>query len=587
MKNNDLSFDIDDIIELASETSFERGEDYYNEGNVENITRTGNKFQGTVSGLQKYKVTLEIKNEALYFNCNCPYDKGGICKHSVALALAILDDEFSDTSENTVQEQVINPYVFSDCFRDADTEKKLNFLKQLLDKDSDLQKQFIAFTKSNSENLDSIIGINIDLLKDYIYNELSSMDFNEIVENYHSYDDGYYDDEGYIDAAYDEINDVFNPYKLKAIEFIRKGNLSDVIRIMLGLYEGSQNLPELKNDEYEIFDGSYSDTVIDLLTKIFNDIACEIGQIVKSDEIIQQAVNIFIHRFKSFENQNVVIDKDKGICYDLKIFEKFFLSLLINKPTAGYIYKVIQENDLECLNMAFVLLKIAEIIENEKLWLTTAGNYAEFEIEISKQLLEKYKQNNDAKNFNRVAAAAFNKWPQNFDFYLIGNLDKEQQKELYVNALKHYSEHKQSIKYYKELREYFDDNQRKEFIDNISKSFNHVFYVQLLDIEKRFPDILTLVKKLQNTEYDFEKLIAPIINIYPSESFDIIKNKCDLALKSYNRNRKTYHNMANWLRVMVQIESRKTETQRYIKSLFEFKPNLPALKDEIKKAGLL
>ena len=48
---------------------------------------------------------------------------------------------------------------FKTIYKTTKTDKKLNFLIQLLEKDSSLQKQFIAFSKE--ENLDKIVGVDI------------------------------------------------------------------------------------------------------------------------------------------------------------------------------------------------------------------------------------------------------------------------------------------------------------------------------------------------------------------------------------------------------------------------------------------
>jgi hypothetical protein len=82
--------------------------------------------------------------------------------------------------------------------------------------------------------------------------------------------------------------------------------------------------------------------------------------------------------------------------------------------------------------------------------------------------------------------------------------------------------------------------------------------------------------------YDYEQVLTPISNVYPDECFDLIKNKCDTALRSLDKNRKTYNRMVRWLKVMTQINSRQQEAREYIKSLYNHKPNLPALKDEIR-----
>ena len=61
---------------------------------------------------------------------------------------------------------------FIERYNEIEKSKKLNFLKQLLLKDSDLQQQFIEFSSEKKANLDDITAINIDALRDYLWSEL-------------------------------------------------------------------------------------------------------------------------------------------------------------------------------------------------------------------------------------------------------------------------------------------------------------------------------------------------------------------------------------------------------------------------------
>jgi uncharacterized Zn finger protein len=76
---------------LANATSFERGENYYHEGEVQKLHREGNVFRGTVHGSRAYRVELRLEPAGPEFSCTCPYNFDGICKHQVALGLAVLE----------------------------------------------------------------------------------------------------------------------------------------------------------------------------------------------------------------------------------------------------------------------------------------------------------------------------------------------------------------------------------------------------------------------------------------------------------------------------------------------------------------
>jgi len=579
-----LFFTIDDIKRLATSSSFERGEDYSFSGEVDKIVRKGNLFEGTVYGSRKYKVSLNIFNNELNFKCNCPYDFGGICKHEVAFALEILNDKYI---ENTITEQsTILKEEFTGSFEKETTGKKLKFLKQLLDRDVNLQQQFIEFTKDAAENLDNIVGEKIDVVKNKIHNELSSLDFDNIEDNYeYNHYDNYWNEEGLYDFAAEMIQEVFSSYVNQAANYIKKGNLLDGIRITLGIYEGSQNLPELDNDDYCLFDGEYNTNVWDILKKSINNIALKIDEIVKSDETVIQIIDLTFERIKIYDAENNDDDENR-IFYNIKDFEKLFQSLVINKTTAIYLLKQIQNNKFEIYEASYIILNLAEILNDETLWIKTAETFSKNDEKIAGKLIEKYKSKENKKDFIRTAKMAFHNWPNNFDLYLINNLDKEKQENLYVDALRNYVSNKHKIKYYEILRHYLTDNEKVGFVNDFKNDYNNVFYVQLLETEKRYKEILDCAERNKNS-YDFDKLIMPILNVYPSECFTYIVNKNNESLNSYGRDRKTYQSMIKTLRLLKQIISKKEESVLFLNKLYNHKPNLPALKDEMRKANLV
>ena len=578
-----LPFTNNDIRELATESSFNRGEDYFLSGEVGKLIRKENFFEGTVFGSKKYKVSLQINNNELNFKCNCPYDFSGICKHKVAFALEILDDKYIEN--NTTEEISCSKETFVNSFEKAKTEKKLKFLKQLLDRDVNLQQQFIEFTKDISESLDKIVGEKIDAIKNQIHIELSSLDFNNIENEYEDNHYGdYWDDEGLYDFAEEMIQEVFIPYISQTANYLKKGNLLDGIRIILGIYEGSQNLPELDNDDFYLFDGEYNASVEQILLKSLNDIASEMNDIVKSDEAVLQIIDLIFERIKEYNVESD--DEEDCIFYNIKDFEKLFHSLVNNKTTAIYLLEQLQKNNYENYNSSYIILNIAEILEDKILWVDTAETFSKNDKKIAMQLIDKYKSKKMEKDFNRIAKMAFHNWPNDFDLYLIDNLNKEQEKSLYIKALKNCVKDKNKIKYYELLRQYLTDNDKVRFVDDFKDSYNHVFYVQLLEIEKRYKEILECAEQHKDS-YDFDKLIVPILNIYSSECFTLIVNKNNAALNSYGRNRKTYQSMMKTLRLLKQIISQKAESTLYLNKLYNHKPNLPALRDEMRKANLV
>ncbi|HZA23260.1 MAG TPA: SWIM zinc finger family protein, partial [Dehalococcoidia bacterium] len=81
------------IRQYASQESFQRGRDYYEEGAVLSVTRRGNQLLAAVQGSEylPYRVRITLGPDTLaQATCSCPYDWGGYCKHVIAALLTFI-----------------------------------------------------------------------------------------------------------------------------------------------------------------------------------------------------------------------------------------------------------------------------------------------------------------------------------------------------------------------------------------------------------------------------------------------------------------------------------------------------------------
>jgi uncharacterized Zn finger protein len=88
---------MEDIKALCTKTSFERGVDYFQMGNVTDLEQFGNKITATVEGTRDYTVTIRTDKKTITATCTCPYDWGGYCKHIVATLIALSVNSPKDT----------------------------------------------------------------------------------------------------------------------------------------------------------------------------------------------------------------------------------------------------------------------------------------------------------------------------------------------------------------------------------------------------------------------------------------------------------------------------------------------------------
>ena len=129
-----------DLAALVPPRIFDRGAAYYYEDDaVGPIQRKGNMFKARVAGTDTYRVSLEVgTGGSLYVTCDCPYEHGDVCKHGIALGLAVLDW----LGENLVASVPTPPakqrkkdraaQLVTAAWARTSEKEKLDFLRQLL-----------------------------------------------------------------------------------------------------------------------------------------------------------------------------------------------------------------------------------------------------------------------------------------------------------------------------------------------------------------------------------------------------------------------------------------------------------------------
>ena len=88
-----LKIGIQRFLDEVDPTILTRGEDYYRSGQVENVEQDGGHVTAEVSGSEEdpYLVELDFSEdgEVEDWSCDCPFDWGPVCKHTVAVLLAL------------------------------------------------------------------------------------------------------------------------------------------------------------------------------------------------------------------------------------------------------------------------------------------------------------------------------------------------------------------------------------------------------------------------------------------------------------------------------------------------------------------
>jgi hypothetical protein len=338
--------------------------------------------------------------------------------------------------------------------------------------------------------------------------------------------------------------------------------------------------PEIDDDNYFVFNDdlqSYIDGFIFSSIAKLND---ELKNKVLSVEMVQLLQKLFFERYIKSEQ-----DTEYEIVYNISHFQHFFEQIIDKIENAKSLLENIHKYNVD--NAENIVLHIADILEDNILYIEVANDSFMDNSEVALKLQKRYKELNRQSELARVSQALLEKkdyHKEEHALFVIENIDKVLYEALYITALQIYVTSKHSIVHYNILREYLDEHKRLTFIKSFKDIYSKPFYVQLLEIEKQYATILEFVAKNRHS-YDLHTIVKPIVSIYPNEVFDILKAESDKQVNA--RGRSSYARASQLLQLMLPVPEKKAALAAYVHKLYNHQPRLPALRDELSKAGLL
>lgn len=590
------------LQQLSNVKSFEKGEAYFLHKAVKSVVKSGNTYKGKVEGSELYQVTIELKAYDITAYCNCPYMFGGLCKHSIAVGLSVIAGDYTETSDEpqenivyhsapkTLSQNSISafyrdaPSFYDQVFAVADINIQKTFLRQLFQKSDALRAQFTHFVENGQEMSSSIVS-DIEMIRDEVHRELCSLEFGYEVFDYVNQRDynGYTEeDELAYDGGIQMIEEVFEGYEKNAINHITRGNLIGGVCVLLGLYEGYFNVESPAIDEYSSFE-EYNEELTSIFMQVSVKIAQEVKATIKTETAVKQLIDLVFERVDYYALGDATLEEEQGIVYQPKKLEALIKALITDEITAAYLQQKMNACGWKDKDAAYIRLHIAQELADNDTWIEIAESFAGEEIELVAKLLNKYEELGKTKDFYRIAKKAFKIWPYQVDEQLLDKISPKQDKAFYIKVLSNYTSRKANILTYQKLREVWTIGQKEQFIEKNSNQ--EVFYVQMLQIEEKYDNILLFVKDNLSSMH-FKQLISPIVAIHPDECFKIIEQKSLNALEE-GRGRGLYQEVVSWLSLLDGLKGKELASKQLFRQIYDGPPRLPALRDEIKQAGLI
>ncbi|HSO87310.1 MAG TPA: hypothetical protein VLQ91_12205 [Draconibacterium sp.] len=465
---------------------------------------------------------------------------------------------------------------FEDNYSKTSDNSKLKFLNGIIGKNISLQNEFVNFIESEQNVAEvfpfkSFLELISSIKKKYL-ERLENVDIeNPDWESYHAPHSGYIEEwEAYQQASEQEFETIFGEFLTDAINKIIGQKPVEIMAMLIGFYEATQDA-EIEDDI-----GSFED-VNEYLLEEFTSTVETITEKLKMAAISEKLILSAIEKFAEYCDAEY-----PGNAHFVGYFEHLLIALAEKSSMPNQILSIIDQSTIERAAVPELVLLLNKLAGNTTEWLFSAKQFYLINTEVAKQLLQYYFET-DKGSFVITANELFNKDKHVWAKFLKDFVSIELNKSLYVNIFRHLAVNEKQIKYYLKIREYLSDSEINRLLKEVD--WDKLFVVEILEVEKRYESIREIVEKNSN-DWQYEKLIRPIISVYPEFCFQHIKNKTIITIEN-QRGRDVYERIASWLKLTWKIPGFEIEKRDLILQLYNHKPNLPALKDEMKKAGLI
>jgi len=465
---------------------------------------------------------------------------------------------------------------FEKIYHNAPEQTKLNFLEAIIMHDDKLKKEFVAYATKNEseiipfayEDFTRIASITQAHYQD-LFEEVDTE--NPDWDNYKPPHSGYIPDyEAYQYASKQEFEAIVTGFVKQAIDKIIEQDPPGLMSMFAGLYEAIQNA------DVDDSVGSFDD-VNEYLLGLFSE---AMGTVVQKIRLSALSENTICTAFKIFFQYN---DEEKTQDPDfLKCFEPLLIALTDKSKKADSLINIMEDAGIEKELLPELTLSLNKAMGNSAGWLQSAQQFYKNSEPVARELLQYYFET-DKQAFVALARELFDANEFTWANYLKEYMSPQLDNELFVKVYLRLIDKNHDIQYYHKVKEYLTETNVKNLLQNVK--WDEVFTVKILEVEQRFEEIKFLIQKDVN-KWHFADMIEPILNIYPEFCFRQIEN---LALNTLQaeRGRDIYELIARWLKLAQEIPGFEADALLLIQQLYTHKPNLPALKDEMRKAGLV
>lgn len=153
-----MKIPLNEFEHLIDEKILKRGLSYFKGGAISDFTKISpGEYEALVSGTEEYSVQLKINSNIITdYNCDCPYDRGPVCKHIVAVIFHLQQDELglnqpNFTSPKKKRTKSINQQI-KELLKTISHDELIEFVQENSKKDKKFRNYFLASFGHLSQN---------------------------------------------------------------------------------------------------------------------------------------------------------------------------------------------------------------------------------------------------------------------------------------------------------------------------------------------------------------------------------------------------------------------------------------------------
>lgn len=465
---------------------------------------------------------------------------------------------------------------FEEFYLNTPDKLKVKYLDAIIKNNSALKSEFKSFV---TQETGALVEGSLIAFKQTISETTSkylklfeSVDTeNPDWDHYRPPYDGYIEEwEAYQFASEQEFESIFSGFYSAATDKIIQQKPDELVAMLSGLFQAVKSA--------DVADEVYSfEDVNEFLLEKFHETTDLLVEKLRLCAIANPSIVATFKLFFSYISEAVKLSVS-----ELDYIEPVLITLVERSDSPEEISHMMFSHQIDQEILPVFSLLLSKLAGNQEKWLQTALNLYQKSETVARELLLFYREN-DLAAFISLAKEVFKTPSSSWADFLAPYIKADMDQALYVSVFLTLLQSEQKLDYYKKIREYLSEGEYQSLINNIQ--YNTDFMVELYVFDGQHEKIKSLIETRSNL-WNFSQLIEPLLIIYPDYCFQKIKNMTEKALNT-ERGRSIYKEIARWLVLAKKIPGQQHNTMQLIINTYNYKPNLPALKDEMRKAGVI